>query len=608
MASLTETNCRICFVLCDESAIKASEIVETYYEVTGYEIFPSDVPQKVCTECHDQLLIVKEFRGICEASEKFLEEQRKRVSPVFPTLDDKVENDEPIEKSDNEVDYDESVRRSKRQKKLRKLKPSAIRLGPLETSLTFEEYEELEEAYKSRRKEMKQVARLKKAEEEQLKNNVQSTNMDNFLTKAPLRKPKQNPFVNWDYHLLQQYLKQRKIIMSGSLSFAINFDVNHLSPDLLRINEDTTDYPEIKIQNNILSCTFCSYTVGQTETSPDILMQRHCNTSHTNSFKCFRFNCSVSFPCLDLVRRHNAIAHQKPLVLIRPLQCNFCQFSCCFETNMANHFKKMHSERLLVTCEHCQAKFYCDDLKLQHIAFQCRQGISPDLASILEASFKKILKRDELEEGEIARNPKQEYIDVQSEMEPDEYTKSEPTLNDLLGIKYSCDYCFYSTRYFTKLEHHMTICRRATMISTPNLAQIDQHSPDEIPYKNRVVFCEICATEIRVCRLKVHMNAHKNVRFQCALCEKNYRKKVDLRNHIEISHLNMKIHVCSYCGKSFSHYSVLLRHTKQNHTGMDHVCDLCGKKYVTRSAMEYHRHSHTGKEKIREINVRTSSF
>lgn len=602
MASLTETNCRICFVLCDESATKASEITETYFEATGYEIYPSDIPQKICKECYDQLMIVKEFRGICECSEKFLKEQRERDCQLLPTLEMSVESDlnaeteKPIEVSDTEVETDDDVRKSKKQRERKKQMPLAVLLGQPEKSLTFEEYEKYEKASKEQKRVLKNLLKIEKSRFGSVKKkfNMQPLNMDQILTQRPQLQPrKPKPiFVNWDYHLLRDYMERRNLKISDAHLFILNFDANRLSPELLRENLDTEVYLENTSHSNVLSCTFCPFTVEQAETISDILIQSHCDSFHNITFQCFRFSCRLNFPCLDLLRLHNTMVHQKQLVLIRPLQCNFCQFSCCFGTNMAKHWTKMHSEKMLAKCEHCQDTFYCDDLKLQHIVFECRKGIDFALANALESPFQNIFKHieeDYLEEGEIAKSPKKQLI------VSEQSTKSEPTLNDLLGIKYSCDYCFYSTRYFSKLKRHIEVCRRAPSEPTPT--ELNEEPTNTMSNKDRMVFCEICAKEVKWYRMKDHLDGHQNLRFQCDLCEKSYRKKLDLKNHIQISHLNMIIHVCSYCGASFKYRSGLLLHTKRKHTSLDQVCDLCGKTFTTRIALEYHRSSHSG-EKI----------
>lgn len=434
MSSLTRTNCRICFVSCDESAKNASEIADLYNEVTGYVIFPMDTPQKVCKECHDQLIVVQEFRGICESSEKFLEEQRQQSGPVLPMLEMfvepepeiKIENEESTVVILSDSEDQGGVPKSKRQKQ------TTLVLEPPEHSLTFEEYEQVERMNKEHRRGMKKVEKIAKAKQAMKVYNVKLVNMVKISGRQPppqQRKSKSTFFVNWDYQALRKYMEQRKIKISDAHSFVLAFDQNHLSPELLRANEDTTVYQEDTIHKNVLSCNYCSYTVGKTKNAAAI-MQEHCDClpSHKNTFQCFRASCKVSYPCLDLLRCHNLV-HGKSLVLIRPLQCNFCQFSCCFELNMHKHWKKMHSNKQMVECEHCQAKFYCDDLKLQHIVFQCRDGIDSEFAKALQSPFKYIMKSDDddLEEGELVVAPEIETV-VMDELQ-DQQKWERPAVN-----------------------------------------------------------------------------------------------------------------------------------------------------------------------------------
>ncbi|XP_063698721.1 zinc finger protein 91-like [Culicoides brevitarsis] len=613
MPTLTKSSCRICFVACEDSSISALFIKEMYKEVTGYEIFESDVPQKVCKECHEQLMIAKEFRLIAECSEKFLEKQRQEIirseSQLELTVKPVSTDTTPSLINLSDEDIEELGVRIFRENPKPCISQNDDPSVP-QADLSFEEYESFE---KEKKKKLRQIRRLNKQTHEGVP----------FHSTTPtfVRQPNQQVFVNWNYLELQQRIKSFGKNIPSHYLFVSHFDENQTSKLLLAKNEDTSTYNESVVVTNKFSCTFCSFKVNETSDVHQIMMDHCLEKHHQISFRCFRFACKDTFSCLDFLRHHNTLMHQKSIVLVRPLQCNYCQFSCCFESNMVKHVNKMHNEpEMLVKCECCDAKVYCDDLKLQHIVFLCPQSNKLDLSipfkriimtnalEMKETKVKRkvaVLYNNELTESHQKRailesNSKCTKRNIQNYLSNEDQDfmqkNADPKLNDLLGISHSCDFCFFSTSRFENLEEHMKVCRKVEpVVFTKQKGR--KFRP--VPYLQRYDVCEFCAKEVRANRMALHLAAHRDTRFFCDLCDKSYRKKRDLKDHIEIIHLGIQIHTCSECNESFKFRSGLTLHIKRKHTLLDHVCDECGKRFFNKSILEYHRHSHSDVRDVR---------
>lgn len=502
MPPLTPTNCRICFISCNDNARNASEVVEIYYEATGYEIFKSDTPQKVCEECYDQLMIVKEFRGICECSEKFLEEERQKQE-VSATVETET-NDVPVKCEENSIEITDD-----------------------KDEESFEEYLKYEKSNKKRK------------------------------------------FFTWNYQKLKDYLEKCNVKLTKELSFILNFAQNH-SKVKTAPNQDMTDYQEtLCFSENIISCTFCKYTTQHNKTCTST-MQDHCDclSSHQPLFQCLTKSCTFDTSSLDFLRQHSQIKHNKRLPLLRPLPCDFCRFSCCFESNMIKHRNQHHSEQGIQTCERCQTKFYCEDLKLQHLVFQCYKDYDAGMINAVKLPFEQILQKDwKFGEQSLPSTSRVETENQKETVESD--------------MKYSCDFCFFSTNQLQKLQSHLKSCTKI-----PNCDVLIEPIDEKVS-------CDTCGREVK--NLENHKRlVHTEKKYECHFCMKRFSQKHALCFHIETVHLNLKKFSCKYCGMAFKHYSSLGMHIGSKHTNHKQICDICGKNFFSPSILAHHRLSHTG--------------
>ena len=77
---------------------------------------------------------------------------------------------------------------------------------------------------------------------------------------------------------------------------------------------------------------------------------------------------------------------------------------------------------------------------------------------------------------------------------------------------------------------------------------------------------------------QITLKRHKGKMFECESCDKSFKQKGNLKNHIHTIHNGYKDHNCEYCGKSLTRANVLKKHINTVHNSYkDHKCDYCGK-------------------------------
>ena len=85
---------------------------------------------------------------------------------------------------------------------------------------------------------------------------------------------------------------------------------------------------------------------------------------------------------------------------------------------------------------------------------------------------------------------------------------------------------------------------------------------------------------------------HLMLNFKCDSCDKTFRKKIHLTQHIKIEHEGMKKYQCGDCNKTFGYNNVLKNHIKTVHENeKDLSCNFCDKKFVLRQALKNHENA-----------------
>uniref|UniRef100_A0A336LGE0 CSON007428 protein n=1 Tax=Culicoides sonorensis TaxID=179676 RepID=A0A336LGE0_CULSO len=149
--------------------------------------------------------------------------------------------------------------------------------------------------------------------------------------------------------------------------------------------------------------------------------------------------------------------------------------------------------------------------------------------------------------------------------------------NDPNRIRYTCEICGRSYSEKSSLRNHKR----------------DKHSDN--PREIRKVLCPLCGKAVRSVAVHMHQ-AHENRTYTCDLCDKQWKCKEALKNHMRIVHLGMdrKMHECPKCGKAFRTSYYLKDHIQRVHytTEQKYQCGICFTKFKSEQSMKFHMKMH----------------
>lgn len=75
--------------------------------------------------------------------------------------------------------------------------------------------------------------------------------------------------------------------------------------------------------------------------------------------------------------------------------------------------------------------------------------------------------------------------------------------------------------------------------------------------------------------------------FQCSVCGKTFRKKVYLKEHMDL-HSKQKSYTCQFCGKSFTRRTVLVKHRRIHTHPKFYMCEMCGRSFNDKGTLTTH--------------------
>ncbi|XP_018567898.1 zinc finger protein 761-like [Anoplophora glabripennis] len=141
-----------------------------------------------------------------------------------------------------------------------------------------------------------------------------------------------------------------------------------------------------------------------------------------------------------------------------------------------------------------------------------------------------------------------------------------------------------------KNENDSSVIKDSSVTEKVNDNEGDVKIKSKTRTRNRTkVKCEHCGV---MCRdkngYKLHLMDHTGERpFKCTLCEKTYKKAMDLTYHM-ISHTGNHNHHCEACGKGFTVRSALKAHMRTHTKDKPYVCPVCGKGFSHSSSLKPH--------------------
>lgn len=139
--------------------------------------------------------------------------------------------------------------------------------------------------------------------------------------------------------------------------------------------------------------------------------------------------------------------------------------------------------------------------------------------------------------------------------------------------------------------------------------ELNQHMSDDHDH-NPVYTCHICgAVRKDEEYLDLHMNVHAGkTENECRYCNKRYTRPVNTLRHMR-SHWNKKKFQCEKCGVCFSQDNLLYNH-KLRHEGEENplICSVCNQTFKTKKTYTHHMQVHQENRKRFQCEYCPKSF
>jgi len=269
-------------------------------------------------------------------------------------------------------------------------------------------------------------------------------------------------------------------------------------------------------------------------------LQRHINGVHIKDQKYFCIVCKKGFTSNDAISKH-VILHDNSR---KRVICEICKKLFSTKDVMINHKNRVHYPKSHV-CKKCGRKFAFKSILQNHVE---QNHLEKDFVCAICC---KVLKsHDGLNQHIYRVHPNKLFTCTECNKE----FKRKDTLlahieNFHKKISYNCEACGQDFAKKHSLAFHIKV----------------QHN--QFRYK-----CDICEKEFtHSYRVKEHKKIdHEGIFYQCteSNCNKKYRFKSALENHINIVHKMITLK-CEYCNKSLKRRDYLNKHIKRYHTPVD---------------------------------------
>lgn len=126
--------------------------------------------------------------------------------------------------------------------------------------------------------------------------------------------------------------------------------------------------------------------------------------------------------------------------------------------------------------------------------------------------------------------------------------------------------------------------------------------------------CKFCGKISKsIGALFAHERTHREIAAEdyvkCEFCDKAFKEKRLLKNHIELVHEKSRARQCNQCGFVATCSGSLNKHTKAVHLKLrNHICADCNQGFATNQQLKRHERSHRGEKPFKCSNSSCDKF
>nr|CAI5867013.1 unnamed protein product [Callosobruchus analis] len=362
------------------------------------------------------------------------------------------------------------------------------------------------------------------------------------------------------------------------------------------------------VSGKVHECTECTYkTVFISQLRGH--MAKHPDVAH----KCIY--CNNTFTCQRVLDDHIVKRHPDFIASVsrKVHECTKCAFKTVRPSRLKEHIKVKHPDR--DGCIYCNDTFVSkpsldDHIVKRHPDFIA--SVSRKIHECTNCTFKTI-RASRFKEHIKAKHPdiadncsycNKTFINKSSL--DDHIIKAHPDFIASVSSKiHECTECTYKTVFTSQLKSHMAkhpdIAVRCIYCNKTftTKQKLDEHiiktHPDFIAsVSSKVHECTECTYKTtNNCHMKQHMVKHADVGNRCIHCNKTFKTKQKLDDHIIKKHpdfiafVTSKVHECTECTYKTTDNSHLKQHMAK-HPDIPNRCIHCNKAFTTKKRLDDH--------------------
>lgn len=164
-------------------------------------------------------------------------------------------------------------------------------------------------------------------------------------------------------------------------------------------------------------------------------------------------------------------------------------------------------------------------------------------------------------------------------------------------MKAKCDTCELVFESGVLLKQHIKLEHDACKFKCRYCDHIASSAQNKLNHEKRIhlnLDCKLCRKLFDSEQEKdLHVCEQTQERYKCDKCEKSYKAKGELRNHMLVVHEGLR-YPCPHCQDVLSSVQALRRHERSFHMkgAREHVCDICSEAFTHKETLKKHILTH----------------